>query len=174
MIDIRPPREQDLHAAADVLVAVHAADGYPVEGVADPVAWLLPAGLRRAWVAEHDGHIVGHIGLATAGPDHAAAEVWMKDHPEDTLGVLCRLFVSPAARGHALGERLLTVATDHASAEGLRTVGDVMATDAVAIHLYEKLGRQRIADVTHPDGHGNNIPAHCYVAPRQAGEPGSR
>lgn len=138
----------------------------PRRGGHGPGGWLRPDGLRKAWVAELGGRVVGHIGLATAGPDDAAATIWSTDHPEDDLGVLCHLFVAPDARGHALGEKLLRVSTEEAGAEGLRIVGDVMAKDTVAIHLYEKLGWQRIAHVTHSDSHGNDIPAYCYVGPR--------
>ena len=71
----------------------------------------------------------------------------------------------PSARGHALGQRLIRAATELAGVIGLRLVGDVMAKDEVAIRLYETLDWKRIASVTHPDGHGNDIPAYCYVAP---------
>ena len=40
---VRPREPRDLAQLAEALVRVHAADGYPVEGVADPRAWLEPA-----------------------------------------------------------------------------------------------------------------------------------
>lgn len=48
-------------------------------------------------------------------------------------------------------------------------VGDVMAKDRRAIRLYDKLGWERIGSTEHADGHGNNIHAYCYVAPRHPG-----
>ena len=103
--------------------------------------------------------MVGHIGLADPHPGDAAAAIWSEQQPADKIDVLCRLFVAPSARGHALGMKLVHAATEQASADGGRVVGDVMAKDTVAIHLYEKLGWQRIATITHPDGHGHDIPA---------------
>jgi GNAT superfamily N-acetyltransferase len=137
---IRLREDGELETCAAVLVAVHEADGYPVEGVADPVAWLLPTGLREAWVAELDGQVVGHIGLAHPGPGDEAARIWAQRSTGEEIGVLCRLFVLPSARGHALGRKLIHTATEHATAMGLRIVGDVMAKDEIAIHLYETLG----------------------------------
>jgi GNAT superfamily N-acetyltransferase len=162
---VRPRHDADLAACAASLVAVHAVDGYSVEGVADPVAWLRPPGLRMAWVAVLGGKVVGHIGLATPGVSDAAAGIWSTQRPSDKVAVLCRLFVDPTARGHALGMSLLQAAIEEARAQDTRLVGDVMAKDEVAIHLYEKLGWQRIADITHPDGHGNDISAYCYASP---------
>jgi len=42
---------------------VHETDGYPVEGVDDPEAWIRPPAVLSAWVAEEDGTIVGHVAV---------------------------------------------------------------------------------------------------------------
>ena len=47
----------------------------------------------------------------------------------------------------------------------LRLVLDVMAKDAAAMRLYERLGWRKIGETTHHFGNGESIPAVCYVAP---------
>ena len=83
----------------------------------------------------------------------------------DPVAVLGRLFVLHEARGHALGERLVRTARDHAHEHGRRLVLDVMTKDTAAIRLYERLGWQRIGTTQHTYGHGRAIDAYCYVSP---------
>lgn len=164
---VRARTSTDLPAAAAALVAVHQRDGYPVEGVDDPVAWLLDPHQLCAWVAELDGRIVGHVALNEPGPGDAAAALWT-DTPagrSDRVAVLGRLFVLPDARGHALGERLVQAAASHGTEHGRRLVLDVMAKDTAAARLYERLGWTRIGMTRHDDGHGNAVDALCYVGP---------
>ncbi|MGM0386012.1 MAG: hypothetical protein ACQERF_08550, partial [Actinomycetota bacterium] len=51
-VTVRPRTPADLDRCAEVLIRVHAQDGYPVEGVADPHARLHPDRLLAAWVAQ--------------------------------------------------------------------------------------------------------------------------
>lgn len=167
---VRVRTEADLPACAAALMAVHAVDGYPVEGVPDLAtaqAWLCPAGLIQAWVAELDGQPVGHALIAAPGPGDAAAVMWLFAHPEDEgrIAVGGRLFVHPDGRGHGAARRLMEVATTDTARRGLRVALDVMAKDTVAIALYDKLGMQRIGATEHDDGHGNLVPALCYITP---------
>ncbi len=164
---IRPRADVDLPAAAAALVAVHRSDGYPVEGVDDPHGWLVSPHQLAAWVAELDGHLVGHVALSEPQPDDAAATIWTNTAGEraSQAAVLGRLFVLPEARGHAIGERLVRTATDYAHAHGRRLVLDVMTKDTSAIRLYERLGWRRIGTTQHEDGHGHAVDAYCYVGP---------
>ena len=75
-VSVRRRQPADLPEAAAALVEVHRSDGYPVEGVDDPTAWLLSPHQIAAWVAELDGRIVGHVALTEPQPDDAAATVW--------------------------------------------------------------------------------------------------
>ncbi|WP_197320592.1 GNAT family N-acetyltransferase [Saccharomonospora sp. NB11] len=163
---VRPRRDDDLPACAAALVAVHEADGYPVEGVADPEAWLRPAGLVKAWVAELAGEVIGHVCI-TEPTDADAAAVMFRETTEGVvagIAVLGRLFVHPEARGHRAGELLTRAVMEHAASEGLRLVLDVMEKDQAAIRLYERLGWRRIGVTEHDSGHGL-VPAYCYVSP---------
>src|SRR5262249_34517594 len=109
---IRVRRNSDIREAASVLVAVHANDGYPVEGVERPVEWLTPPGLTEAWVAIRDGRIVGHVAISEPRGEGAVA-LWLRDHQEDPshVRVLARLFVAPGSRGGAIGQQLTVAAS---------------------------------------------------------------
>lgn len=163
---IRPRVETDLPDAAAALVAVHAADGYPVEGVNQPELWLTPPGLLRAWVAEVAGKVVGHIAITDPqGEEAVRLYLEQNESRENQLAVMARLYVVPEARGRSLGERLVRAATNYAQGEGLILVGDVMSKDTAAIRLYERLGCRFIGTAVHRhSGHGET-PAVCFATP---------
>ncbi|WP_405506911.1 GNAT family N-acetyltransferase [Streptomyces cyaneofuscatus] len=162
---IRPIEDADVPGAAAALIEVHATDGYPVEGVDDPEAWITPPGVVKAWVAHREG-VVGHIAIMKAEGEKAVA-LWQQQSGEDEarIGVLARLFVVRSARKHAVGESLMRAAMDYAEENDLRLVLDVMDKDEAAIRLYERLGWQFIGGATHQFGDGQQIPAKCYVWP---------
>lgn len=168
---VRTRRADDLAAAAKALVAVHESDGYPVEGVADPVAWLQPPALIRAWVAELDGDVVGHV-VATTPTDSDDAARLLRGQTWETgedLAVLGRLFVLPRARGRSFGERLVSAVVEYAQQHGLQLVLDVIDKDRAAIRLYERLGWERIGSARHMFGQGQVTTAFCYMAPALLG-----
>lgn len=152
--DIRPIEDEDVPGAAAALVEVHAADGYPVEGVAAPEQWIRPPGVIQAWVAKTD-RIVGHVALLRApgaeGDDHGAA--------------LARLFVVPDARRNTVGERLVAAAMDYAREHRMLLVLDVMVKDSSAIRLYERLGWKRTGETTYTYGDHQQTPASIYIWP---------
>lgn len=165
-IVVRPITDADVPAAAAALVEVHATDGYPVEGVEQPEAWIRRPGVLSAWVAEDEGKIVGHV--AVMRPEgEGAVSLWRNKSGEDEerIGVLARLFVVREARKHSAGERLMRAAMDYAELNSLRLVLDVMTKDTSAIRLYERLGWRHIGEVAHHFGAGQQIPAACYVWP---------
>jgi GNAT superfamily N-acetyltransferase len=163
---VRPFEAADLPGAAKALTEVHGTDGYPVEGVDDPQAWLRSDDVLAAWVAEADGGIVGHVAVMRPEGEDAVA-LWIEQSGDDEarVAVLARLFVIQAARKHATGMHLMEAAMGYARAHDLRLVLDVMAKDAAAIRLYERLGWRKIGESTHHFGAGESIPAICYVAP---------
>ncbi|KOT96583.1 MULTISPECIES: N-acetyltransferase [unclassified Streptomyces] len=163
---IRPFTDDDLAGAAAALVEVHDTDGYPVEGVNDPEAWIKSEDVLAAWVAEGGGRIVGHVAVMKPQGE-AAVDLWVKqsDDDADHVGVLARLFVVQSARKQAAGRRLMEAAVSHARTHGLRLVLDVMVKDASAIRLYERLGWRKIGETIHHFGSGETIPAVCYVSP---------
>uniref|UniRef100_A0AAU2A6F7 GNAT family N-acetyltransferase n=1 Tax=Streptomyces sp. NBC_00093 TaxID=2975649 RepID=A0AAU2A6F7_9ACTN len=168
IIAIRPYENTDLPGAAAALTDVHATDGYPVEGVAHPEAWLYSDDVLASWIAEADGRIVGHVAvMRPRGED--AVTLWASQSGDDEqhIAVLARLFVVRDARKLALGERLVRTATHYALRHNRRLVLDVMTKDTAAIRLYERLGWLRTGEATHRYGDGQQIQAICYAAPPQ-------
>lgn len=163
-LSIRSRRDTDLDACIAALVQVHSTDGYPVEGVTNPRAWLIPAGLLKAWVALMP-NVVGHVSL-TEPRGEDAVSLWAQHHDTDDrpAAVLGRLFVVKAARGQAAGEQLVRAAMTDAAQYGRPLVLDVMTKDAAAIRLYERLGWNRIGTATHSYGNDQHVDAYCYAA----------
>jgi GNAT superfamily N-acetyltransferase len=164
---VRPREPRDLAQLARVLVRVHAADGYPVEGVADPRAWLQPARELASWTAEADGQAIGHISLVAADASDDAAAVWHKSTGGDlsTIAIPVRLFVDPQHRGQGAASGLMLAAHNYATDHDRLMVFDVMQKDRTAIRLYEIMGCKQIGTIEHDAGDGSSHPAVVYVAP---------
>ncbi|GAA4695617.1 Ribosomal protein S18 acetylase RimI [Promicromonospora umidemergens] len=164
-VTIRPRREQDLPNLASALVRVHAVDGYPVEGVADPEAWLRHPNEIQSWTAAQDDEPIGQITLTQAQPDDDAALAWREytGRDVDRLAIPARLFVDPDHRGSGAGRLLMETARDFARSHGLAVALDVMLKDHAAIKLYERLGAERISDINHQYGDGLTEAGAVYV-----------
>jgi GNAT superfamily N-acetyltransferase len=166
-VTIRPRREGDLSDLAAVLVRVHALDGYPVEGVADPEGWLRHPNELQSWTAVRDDTPIGQVTLARGEPNDDAASAWHEHTGGDVdrLAIPARLFVDPDHRGSGAGRLLMEAALDFARALGFAVALDVMLKDRAAIKLYERLGAKRISDVTHQYGDGLTEVGAVYVVP---------
>jgi GNAT superfamily N-acetyltransferase len=164
---VRPRETRDLDRLAEVLTRVHAADGYPVEGVTDPHAWLQPPRALASWTAEVDEEPVGNITLVSAQASDDAAAVWQTKTGEDLdrIAIPVRLFVDPDHRGHGAASGLMAAAHAYATERGRLMVFDVMEKDKLAIRLYEMVGCTRIGTVQHDAGNGTLHPAVIFVAP---------
>jgi GNAT superfamily N-acetyltransferase len=163
---IRPRTDGDIAACIELLREVHALDGYPRYLPGDPEAFLIQPDAYRCWVAELDGAIVGHVALA-----RSTSEAAMKiasdalGRPEESLGVIARLFVSSRARRTGAGQRLLAAAAAEAAARGLWPVLDVVTEAAAAIALYERSGWTRAGTATIRFGGGRTLDEHVYLGP---------
>ncbi|MCM2423896.1 GNAT family N-acetyltransferase [Streptomyces sp. RKAG293] len=164
---IRRREASDVDDCVGVLAEVHASDGYPANWPDRPSEWLMQPSLLAAWVAELDGHVVGHIGLSRSGAGDAAPALWSGREGvsvEDTA-VISRLFVSPAARGHGIGALLMERAVQDAHQRALHPVLDVLASDTSAAALYERLGWSLLATVDQRWSPTQTVTVHCYAAP---------
>ncbi|MZD07752.1 GNAT family N-acetyltransferase [Streptomyces sp. SID5785] len=163
---IRPFEDGDIAGASAALIEVHATDGYPVEGVEDPKAWLTSDDVLAAWVAAEEGRVVGHVSVMKPRGEEAVV-FWQKQSgdSQEGIGVLARLFVVRDARKRAAGERLMRAAMDYGQREGRRLVLDVVSKDVAAMRLYERLGWRKIGEAVHPYGDGQTIDAVCFVSP---------
>lgn len=162
---VRERRDTDLPDLAAALVRVHARDGYPVEGVADPVAWLKHPHALQSWTAVVKGSPIGQVTLTEADPHDDAARAWLEktDGSPGELAILVRLFVEPAHRSSGAGRLLMTAALDHAYHVGRAVALDVMSKDAAAIRLYERLGAHRIGEIVHHHSDGLTEPAIVFA-----------
>jgi GNAT superfamily N-acetyltransferase len=164
---IRSRDPVDLPALAQILVRVHARDGYPVEGVERPQEWLTPPRELAAWTALVDDQPIGHISLTQASPTDDAARLWHNATGQDIsqLAIPVRLFVDPVHRQRGAGRLLMRAATSFARAHHLAMAFDVMLKDRDAIRLYEAIGCQRLGTIIHEHSDGQSEPAAVYAAP---------
>jgi GNAT superfamily N-acetyltransferase len=167
---VRDRRAEDLPRCAEVLHEVHLRDGYPTYWHEDPQGFVAGRGTLAAWVAVADGALVGHVTLGTAD----AVAVWgpcaeATGRELTGLGVVARLFVAPAARGHGVARALLSAAVDEADrpGRGLRPVLDVTVDNHEAIDFYERRGWVQVGEATLAlaDPPGATLAMALYVAP---------
>ncbi|MFF8413452.1 GNAT family N-acetyltransferase [Streptomyces omiyaensis] len=164
---VRPRAGADLDASVRLLREVHEHDGYPRSWPGRPASWLTPPGFLGAWVAELGGRIAGHVGLAGPREDDGAPGAWSArtGRGVDTVAVVNRLCVSPAARGHGLGALLLAQAVAEAGRRGLHPVLDVACHDTAAVALYERLGWVLLDTGAQEWGPHGTVAVRTYAAP---------
>lgn len=169
MVVIRRRRDSDLPELAQVLVRVHAEDGYPVEGIADPQSWLTPQREVAAWTALLPGKPIGQISLTRADDDDDAAILWQRSTGGDVsqLVIPVRLFVDPPHRRLGAGAQLMLAAHNYATGHNLAMAFDVMLKDRAAIQLYEAAGCKRLGVIEHHHSDGKTEPAAVYIAPSE-------
>lgn len=167
---IRDRRDTDLPALADLL-------GRQQEQTQYPFTWPYPGPVEkflrrstelRAWVAEIDGEVVGHVSVTAAGDD-PVARAWAGAHGVTTSEIRCVsvLFADITRAGQGIGSRLLATATDFAMTEG-RPALDVVAAHTGAVNLYLRRGWQTIDTVPAPWNPDSEIPVHLMILPREA------
>jgi GNAT superfamily N-acetyltransferase len=166
---VRPRRDADNAACAEIVREVHARDGYPRILPGDLGPFLALPGAYGCWVAERDGEVLGHVALVAHGV-RAALEIAASalGGPADRLAVVARLFVSPHARGGGAGRLLLDTAAAEAAARGLWPVLDVDTDLAPAIALYESRGWTRAGTVTVRISEERFLDEYVYLGPGPA------
>jgi GNAT superfamily N-acetyltransferase len=176
---IRPRIAADLAACVAALRLVHEQDRDPHRWPADPIDWLSPPRLRRAWVAiadrpagagDHAGdprdEVEGHVALNVAGGDRSLGLLTEATGlAPERLAVVSRLFVSVGHRRRGLARALLRHAVADAHGEHLRPVLDVVAADRAAVALYELEGWQRVGSVMFHTRYGASLPGYVYAGP---------
>lgn len=170
---IRARRAADLPGSVELLATVHTHDGYPSNWPTDPVRWLDPPGLLRAWAAKSaDGHrLLGHVALSSASEDDAAPALYRPKVARDHVAVVSRLFVAPSARGTGVASRLLAHTVREARGRGLHgPVLDVVTTDTAAVRFYGQQGWHHLGFATQQWSPTQHVPVHCYSAPPCRGE----
>jgi amino-acid N-acetyltransferase len=120
-VALRPATEADLTAIHTLLTA----SDLPVVGVAESLGGFT--------VAEHDGRIVGVVGIESCG---------------DRFALLRSTAVAPDYRKHGIGRRLVERAVARAEAKGLSALY-LLTTTAEA--YFPSFGFRRVARETVPD-----------------------
>jgi GNAT superfamily N-acetyltransferase len=133
---IRELRKEDAEATARLVLAVNPDRLETGEMVWARASMPSPSALRRDWVAEEDGEIVGYAYAGLAAP--GKARFWIGVHPE--------------RRGRGLGTELYRTVEAHlraAEARRLRTWvdGDPAGERFVRQRGFELTGADRVADV---------------------------
>ena len=163
---IRPRSPADAAALEAVAHATHQLDGYPKYLPDDLRSFIMEADALRAWVAECDGEIAGHVALHRRSvPEVMEVATAATGLNEDRLVALARLLVAPAARRQGIGQALVEHATTEARRLGLRAVLDVVDEHKHAIALYERLGWTRKAVVNWRLPDRRPLREFVYVSP---------
>ena len=148
---IRPRTEADLPAVADLLLATHETDAYPVmipDDLAVLEAWGAASDVVEAWVAvDRDASVVGHVVL-TEPDDGPATPQWeaATGQPAGRLVVVRRLVVHHRAQGTGTGRALLATAVAAAHRLGRRPVLDMSDNLTIASALYTSAGFTEVGE----------------------------
>ena len=121
-----------------------------------PIRWPLPIPVEeflvrpteeRAWVAELDGRVVGHV--TVGGLDGVLRDLFVAALGTEGLAEVAVLFVAEDILGTGAGGRLLDTAVDWIVASGREPVLDVVPAHARAIAVYRHRG-WRVLGETRP------------------------
>ena len=140
---VRRRRDDDLPELVSVLREVHESDGYPVRASAAQPWFLRIEPGALAWVADVEGHAVGHVVMTPAGADMVPAPL---TDDVAAYAVVGRLFVAAAARASGCGRALLDTACAAARSAGWSPVLEVVEGSA-AVGWYERLGWRQVTSV---------------------------
>jgi GNAT superfamily N-acetyltransferase len=165
-MEIRERREEDVSALESLARVVHDADGYPLYLPPALQDFLVGSAAHGAWVAEEDGHLLGHIALHHRSWDgvmeYACHSTGLAD---DDLAVVARLLVSPVARRRGIGRLLLETATEMARSLELCPILDVAVRYEAAVRLYNDAGWRCLGSVGFPMPDGTTADEYVYLAP---------
>lgn len=155
-ITVRPRAPTDIPALCDLLVKQRPATGYPEIW---PLPMPIPDFLQRdndehAFVAELNGEIVGHVGVAYVRPSeekvrsgstaHTAGlgEAWATAYGAeiDRLRCIGTLYTDAAIARAGIGSALLEAATRDVVERGLLPVLDCVKAKTHVVAFYERRG----------------------------------
>ena len=146
-VTIRERRDDDIPALAVVLAEQQAGTQYPVRWpLPFPVEdFLVRPGEERAWVAEVDGRVVGHVAVYALAGD--LRESFVTAIGSDELAELAVLFVGSDVIGTGIGGRLHDTAVEWIVASGRQPVLDVVPVHDRAVEVYRHRGWQVVGEV---------------------------
>lgn len=138
-VTIRERRPEDLPALVTLLAEQQPTSSYPVRWpLPFPVErFLVRPSERRAWVAEEDGVLLGHV--AVGDPEELTAR-FAAGTGATAFGMVSVLFTALAARGRGAGGLLLDTAVAWIRARGEVPALDVVPTHDTALAIYRARG----------------------------------
>ena len=144
---IRERRAEDLPVLAEVLAEQQASSHYPVRWpLPIPIEdFLVRPGEERAWVAEVDGAVVGHV--AVYGVDGPLRDAFVTGAGSEDLAELAVLFVGSSSLGTGVGGRLIDTAVEWIHVSGRQPVLDVVPVHDRALAVYLRRGWTVIGQV---------------------------
>ena len=146
---VRERTDADLPVLVDVLSAQQPHSGYPQRWpLPYPVEqFLARASEERAWVAEVDGVVAGHVAVTRVEPGDEA-QIWSGGaaRPPEELRTVAVLFVDHRLAGRGVGSALLEKAVEAIRAQGHTPVLDVVQETAAAVRLYRRRGWQVVGE----------------------------
>jgi GNAT superfamily N-acetyltransferase len=147
---VRERRAEDLPALVAVLTGQQASTSYPVR-------WPLPIPVEeflvrpteeRAWVAEFDGVVVGHVAVTRL--DDALRDAFVEACGTDRLTMVAVLFVGSDVVGTGTGRMLHDTAVAWIRASGRTPVLDLLPVHATAGEVYRHLGWRVVGEARAP------------------------
>ncbi|MEP9363805.1 GNAT family N-acetyltransferase [Nocardioides sp. CN2-186] len=146
-VTVRERRPDDIPVLAAVLAEQQASSHYPVRWpLPIPIEdFLVRPGEERAWVAEVEGQVVGHV--AVYGADGPLRDAFVAGAGTDRLAELAVLFVGSGVIGTGVGGRLIDVAVEWIRASGRQPVLDVVPVHDRALAVYLRRGWTVIGEV---------------------------
>ncbi|MGU3435107.1 GNAT family N-acetyltransferase [Actinomycetes bacterium M1A6_2h] len=168
-IRVRPRLDGDMPDLLRILQRSHELFGYPVRASVVRADWLAVTNELGAWVAEHDGLVVGHIALhPTAAPGHDAGEddasaQWQRATgvSADQLAVVSRFVTDGSVKGS--GTALLDHAVRGADEAG-RVPVLLVEPNSAALGFYRRRGWREIGTSMQQWGE-HRVEAVLMVAP---------
>lgn len=139
-LTIRTRRSDDLPTLVRLLGEQQAASHYPIRWPL-PVPtedFLVRATERRAWVAEDDGEVVGHV--TAAHVDGELVPLLAAGVGDRPMGMMSVLFTDATRRGRGIGSLLHDTAVAWIREQGEVPVLDVVPVHAPAVALYRRRG----------------------------------
>ncbi|KAI3394028.1 hypothetical protein diail_3292 [Diaporthe ilicicola] len=180
-VEVRRHERSDIPRLREIITAVHAKTGYPVDGPACFEAFLdpPPGQLLHAITAvllstdsgaEGGGHrIAGQAMIMSPSPDvpNLASKVHLeRGGTMENHAVLSHFFVDPSVQARGIGSKILEEATAWGRREGRRLVLIVLEKDKGAIRLYDRAGWVRVGECVFTSNRGGRYNTMAYLGPQ--------
>jgi GNAT superfamily N-acetyltransferase len=173
-LSTRPRRDADFPVLIDILARQQAETRYPFVWPPSrtPERFLRRPNELDAWVAELDGHVVGHVAIGSVAEDELG-RMWAAAHqvPVERLRCISVLYADRRLPRRGIGSALLARATERALVDGGAPCLDVVAAHVEPVRLYRSRGWREIGRFRPEWLPDTEEPVHVMILPREQGEP---